>query len=613
MVQGELPSGSMKRVKAAIVVLALCWGASLLVTSLLTVSQVRAQGRRASPVQSFPGPPPDVAPDDRQQSPAIKIETIVVPVRVVVRDSQGRAIGDLKKEDFKLYQDGKQQDIVNFTPVNIAIATPTATAPAASANPSGPSALAAQPDAAAVLPAQRFIALFFDDVHITLQDLQRSRNAADQYVRTSVRPTDRVAVFTVSGQKQQDFTTDRDALHKSLMALLPHNMTAGDPDSAGDCPPMDFAEADAISNLGMAQVLAVATQDALNCAFSGERQFHDQAQDLANRTAEHLVFSADEETEASFRRMREVVRRVSVLPGQRDVVLISPGFLYMGHDQELAEIIDNAIHSDVVVNTLDARGLYTPDQSGDISQPGVARAGGAQALLDSFRMADQHLSNNVLVEMADSTGGLAFTDNNDFNAGLQKLAATPDVFYLLGYSPRNLKADGKYHTLKVALTAKDNYTVEARHGFFAAARGETEAQAARREIDDALFSQNVQHDLPVDLQTRVEKKPNGDKQLDILAELDLAQFHFRKANGVNQEGLTIVAALFDSNGNYVDGTQKTVNFNLKDETLAQFSKTGGSSELTLDVKPGVYFLRFVARDTNDNHVSAQNATVDVPE
>lgn len=596
----------MNHIKAASLALALIAGASLLVAPLLI-----GQGRRASPVQSFPGPPPDVAPDNSQQrSPAIKIETIVIPVRVVVRDSQGRAIGDLKKEDFKLFQDGKQQDIVNFTPVNVAIAATTATAPGAPPSPSSP---AAQPSAAPIEPAQRFVALFFDDVHITLQDLQRSRNAADQYVHTSLQPTDRVAVFTVSGQRQQDFTTDRDALHKSLMALLPHAVTAADPDSAGDCPPMDFPEADAIANLGMEQVLAIATQDALNCAYNNERQFHDEAQALASRTAEHLVFADDEETEASFRRIREVVRRVTVLPGQRDVVLISPGFLYTGHDQELAEIIDNAIHSDVVVNTLDARGLYTSEQSGDMSQPGVARNGGAQALLDSLRMSDQHLANNVLVELADSTGGLAFTDNNDFNAGLRKLAATPEVYYLLAYSPRNLKGDGHYHNLKVTLTVKGNYTVEARHGFYAPARGETEAQAARREIDDTLFSQNVQHDLPVDLQTRIETKPNGGAKLDIFAELDIAQFHFRKANGINQDGLTLVAALFDSNGNFVDGTQKILNFNLKDDTLAQFSKTGASSEMDLDVKPGVYFLRFVARDSNDNHISAQNARIDVPE
>lgn len=569
-----------------------------------------AQRGRSSPIQSFPGPPPDVADESPQQSPTIKTETIVVPVRVVVRDAQGRAIGTLPKEDFRLFQDGKQQDIVNFTPVSVAAPAPTASVPSPSTSVPIP---AAQPIVSTIQPAQRFVALFFDDVHVTLADLQRTRNAADHFVQTSLRPDDRAAIFTVSGQSQQDFTSDRDVLHKALLALLPHAVTAGDPDSAGDCPPMDFYEADAIANQGMTQVLAIATQDALQCAYNGQPGFRAEAQDLASRTAEHLVFADDEETEASFRRIREVVRRISVLSGQRDVVLISPGFLYTGHDTELAEIIDNAIQSDVVVNTLDARGLYTSDLSGDISQPAIGHPPGAQALLDSFRMADQHLANNVLVELADSTGGQAFVNNNDFDAGLRNLAAAPEAYYLLAYTPRNLKADGRYHHLKVTLTLKDNYAVEARHGFYAPARGETVAQAARREIDDALFSRSVQHDLPVDLQTRVEKKADGGKKLDIFADLDIGQLHFHKANGVNQEGLTLVAALFDRNGNYIDGTQKVLNFNLKDTTLAQYSKTGASSELDLDVKPGVYFLRFVARDTNDNHMAAENVTVDVPE
>ncbi|HKQ86993.1 MAG TPA: VWA domain-containing protein [Candidatus Acidoferrales bacterium] len=586
-----------------------CVTTALLLALTCAPSLVGQRGR-AGPIQPFPGPPPDVADESQQQSPTIKTETIVVPVRVVVRDAQGHAIGNLQEDDFRLFQDGKQQDIANFTPVSLAPPAPTAIGANAPAS-SSPSAV--QPVIGTPQPAQRFVALFFDDVHITIEDLQRARNAADRYVQTSLQPDDRVAIFTVSGQSQQDFTSDRAVLHKALLALLPHAVTAGDPDSAGDCPPMDFYEADAIANQGMAQVLAIATQDALQCAFNGQPGFRAQAQDLASRTAEHLVFADDEETEASFRRIREVVRRISALAGQRDVVLISPGFLYTGHDTELAEIIDNAIHSDVVVNTLDARGLYTSDLSGDISQPAVGRPPGAQALLDSFRMADQHLANNVLVELADSTGGLAFVNNNDFDAGLRNLAAAPEAYYLLAYSPRNLKADGRYHHLKVTLTAKDNYTIEARHGFYAPARGETVAQAARREIDDALFSQSVQHDLPVDLQTRIEKKADGGRKLDIFADLDIAQLHFRKANGVNQEGLTLVAALFDRNGNYVDGTQKVLNFNLKDATLAQFSKTGASSELDLDVKPGVYFLRFVARDTNDNHMSAENATVDVPE
>ncbi|HXA56470.1 MAG TPA: VWA domain-containing protein [Candidatus Acidoferrum sp.] len=569
------------------------------------------QGRRASPIQSFPTVEPDPEQPSQQNNNALKTETIIVPVRVVVRDAEGHAVINLTRSDFKLFQDGKPQDIINFVGV-----ANTANFPA-TANAAAPEATPAANSTAAIVatPAvpTRFVALFFDDVHLGLQDLMRARTAADQYVKSSLEPADRVAVYTVSGQSQLDFTTDRDALHKTLEAVLPHAAAAGESSNPGDCPPMDFAEADAIANQDSAQVLNIATNDALACAYNNEDEFRQRAREMATRTAEQLVSAADQEAEASFRRIREVVRRISVVPGDRDVVLISPGFIYPGHEIELAEIIDKAIHANVVINTLDARGLYAPGAS-DITQSGRAHGSPiSTGILDTYRMAAENLQNNVLVELADSTGGLSFKDNNDLNAGFRKTAAAPEMYYLLAYSPRNLKTDGHYHNLKVTLAAKQNVTIEARHGFYAPSRTETAAQAAKREIDDALFSDGEQRDLPVGLQTRVEKTASGDKQLDVIADLDIAHLHFQKANGVNQEGLTLVAALFDNDGNYVDGTQKVLNLNLRDATLADLSKTGASSELDFKVKGGVYFLRLVVRDTNDQHIYAQNATVDVPD
>jgi VWFA-related protein len=573
-----------------------------------------AQRGRNSPVQSFPTVPQDDDQPSSQQSQAIKTETIIVPVRVVVRDAQGHAVLNLSKTDFKLYQDGKQQDIINFVAVANSVNFPSMASPGTPAPSAAPAVVTSSVSAPTPAAPQRFVALFFDDVHLNLQDLIRARGSADQYVRSSLEPTDRVAVLTVSGQTQQDFTTDRDALHQTLLKLLPHNVTAGNPNEAGDCPPMDFSEADAIANQNSAQVLNIATDDALVCAYNNTPGLRPQAEDLASRTAAGIVAAADEETEAAFRRIREVVRRVSILPGQRDVVLISPGFIYPGHEVELAQIIDNAIHADVVLNTLDARGLYAADIGPDISQTPSAHASPiSRGILDSYRASGEALQNNVLVELADSTGGLSFKDNNDFNTGFRKMAAAPEVYYLLAYSPRNLKTDGHYHNLKVTLAVKQNATVEARHGFYAPSRVESSAQAARREIDDALFSNDEERNLPISMQTRIEKTAAGGKKIDITADLDIAHLRFQKANGVNQEGLTLVAALFDANGNYVEGTQKVLTLNLKDATLADLSKTGATSEMDLDVKPGVYFLRLVVRDTNDAHISAENATVDVPD
>jgi hypothetical protein len=293
-------------------------------------------------------------------------------------------------------------------------------------------------------------------------------------------------------------------------------------------------------------------------------------------------------------------------------VAISPGFIYPTHETELAEIIDHAIHANIVINALDAKGLYSPDM-GDIAVDGVARAPGEQAILDSLRMQGQNLENNVLIELADSTGGVGFHDSNDFGTGLREMAGAPEGYYLLGYVPQNLKADGHYHSLKVVLTSKQKFVVEARHGFYAPSRGETPAQAVKREIEDAVFSQDEEHGVAATFQTQYSKTDATNGKLDVVVIIDVAHIPFTKTAGVNEDNLTVVASLFDSDGNYVDGTQKNIDLKLSDGTLKQWSRTGATTELKFDVKPGSYMVRMVVRDANAAALSAENGTVQVPQ
>jgi hypothetical protein len=265
-----------------------------------------------------------------------------------------------------------------------------------------------------------------------------------------------------------------------------------------------------------------------------------------------------------------------------------------------------------VINALDAKGLYASD-SGDISLPGVSRAPGEQGVLDTLRMLGQNLENNVLVELADSTGGVAFHNSNDFDAGLREVAAAPEGYYLLGYAPQNLKADGHYHSLKVVLTSKQKFAVEARHGFYAPSRGETPAEAVKREIEDAVFSQDEQHGLPITFETQYSKTDSSSPNLDVTVIIDVAHLSLTKAGGFNQDDLTVVASLFDNDGNYVDGTQKNIALKLSDQTLKDWSRTGATTEIKFDLKPGSYIVRLVVRDSNAAALSAENGAVQIPQ
>ncbi len=50
-----------------------------------------------------------------QDAHAIRVQSTMVEVNVVVRDAKGKTISGLKREDFEVYDQGKQQKISSFT------------------------------------------------------------------------------------------------------------------------------------------------------------------------------------------------------------------------------------------------------------------------------------------------------------------------------------------------------------------------------------------------------------------------------------------------------------------------------------------------------------------
>jgi len=529
----------------------------------------------------------------------------LVPIRVVVRDPKGHIVPNLRKEDFQVFEDGKPQDISYFsmeTPASFTRSFVRPDPPAGTPDSEKPPA--------DFVPASRFVALLFDDAHVTVQDLMRSRNAAELYVDQSLQPTDRVAVFTISGQSEMDFTSDRDKLHSALRGLMPRLVTSTDTKGNGDCPPIDYYEADLIQNKNDQQALNVAVLDTLACAFNGDQDQIQAAREMALAAAINIDDAGQSETEYSFRRLEEVLRRIAGTPGQRSLVLISPGFIYPGREYDLSRIIDRANRDNVFINTLDARGLYTP-QMDDISEPyhGDPRVAGPR---DILRTSAQSAQLDVLVALADGTGGLAFHNNNDLKGGLQAIASAPDVSYLVAFVPRNLKYDGRFHSLKVSLTSKERVSIQARRGFYAPKRAVSADEVAKQDIEDAVFSQEEQKGLPVELHTQYYKVDPANAKLAVMTHVDVGHVRFEKEAGRNRDDLVIVAALFDRDGNIITAIEKSVEMRLRDTTLARLSRTGITVKTNFDVKPGDYVVRLVVRDSNDSRLSTENGVVQIP-
>ena len=576
--------------------------------------------------QSPPSPtPPQDAPaktDSTAKSPAapaaaqgeevsshdtpatFKVRVNLVLVRVVVRDRQGKIVSNLKKEDFQLFDNKKLQTISSFS-----LETPetrTASAVASTAAEGSSSSADVAGGKAIVLP-QRFVSIVFDDIHLSMSDAVFVRDSATRFFE-SLAASDRVSLSTTSGQLTQEFTDDHDKLAKALLGITPRPLSGA---NFHDCPDVSYYQADLITNKSDQQALEVAAAEALACAFNNDPRMTAAAQNLARAAADSTVAQGDSETQYAYRHLEEVVRHLANMPGQRVLVLVSPGFITSTLQSEASEMVDRATRSNIVINTIDARGLYAPDVMGDIANPprdSITTAG----YKSSYRVAAQFAQEDVLAQLADGTGGKFFHNRNDIVEAMREAGAAPAYSYLLGFSPQNLKIDGRFHALKVALTNKEKFDIQARHGYFAPRTLTDAAEAAKLEMQEALFSQEEIHDLPVELQTQFFKKEDAQARLAVLTHFDVKAIHFQKLLGRNNDQLTILTGIFDENGNFVTGLSKIVEMKLLDTTYTRLSRSGFTVKTSFDVKPGTYLVRMVVRDTLGAQMAARNGAVVIP-
>jgi VWFA-related protein len=541
---------------------------------------------------------PEITQKDAPPTFQSRVNLVLVPV--VVRDGQGHAIGDLSKENFQLLDKGKVQTIASFSVVKRGGTPLSANPPAAEG-----STIAAAPTNEQANP-ERYVAYLFDDLNIEFGDLVAVKKAATNHLATGLQPTDRASIYTTSGQTTLEFTDDKTKLAETVAQLRTRPLFQH---VGRQCPDLSYYMADLIVNKNDQQALAAATEETLACMHMNAQQVS-AAQQIAQSAARQELSIGEQGTRIALGVIRNVIRRMSSMPGQRLIVLSSPGFLAQTSEaiSDKGEILDLAARSNVMISSLNARGLFTTEM--DASQQG-ASSQAAQQLISQYFRESAVATEDVLAELADGTGGTFFHNNNDLNAGFARVAAAPEVSYVLGFSPQAMKPDGSFHRLKISLLDRKGLNIQARRGYYALKHSRNAEEDAKADIQAAVFSREEMHDIPLDLQTQFFKPDAVSAKLTVMAKVDLRRLRFKKLDGRNDDQLTVVAALFDRNGNYLTGMTKTVEMKLRDETLARLV-SGITVKSNFDVKPGTYIVRLVVRDAEGQAMAAQNGAVEIP-
>src|SRR5512134_2871768 len=123
-----------------------------------------------------------------QAGPSFPAEVEIITIDAVVVDGDGVPVTGLRREDFRVFEDGRPREVVSFE----------AFARGETAIGEAPAAVVATNERGTELRGRAF-ALLLDDVFTPLQAAAEVRRAAESFLRHSVGPGDEVTIATTSG------------------------------------------------------------------------------------------------------------------------------------------------------------------------------------------------------------------------------------------------------------------------------------------------------------------------------------------------------------------------------------------------------------------------------
>jgi VWFA-related protein len=513
-------------------------------------------------------------------SPVISANANLVELVATVRDRRGHLTGGLRATDFEILDNNRQREITFFSEQ---IAHPAAAVSAAEAKPSAATAPQGPP------AESRSIALFFDDAHASLLGVRKSAEAAEKLMASALPPGDLIGIFTSSGTVSEDFTSDRDRLLAALRRVRPHPPEGVH--AATMCPTLGPSEAYIITrHLDFAiEEAAVGQAVACNChqdppdsgCIGAQRGV---VQSVAQSAWQQYQYQSTNTLDV----LLIVTRHLAVAPGQRILVLFSPGFPAGGFEDRTSALTDAALRANIRISAVNSEGLVT------------GRTESRKLfVLDEF-----------LGAASKSTGGQYLHDTNDWAGSLRTVLAAPEVSYVLGFSPPE-DPDGKYHLLKTRIRGNRGYSVESRPGYYAvAATGKRET--AQERIDRIAISGAVVEDFAATVQALGDVANGGQATLHVTVAVPAADLQFPEREGRRVQELTFLTVLEDAEGNFVAGKQSVMDLALTPASLAEMQKKGIRAATSFSVtRGGSYRVREVVREVVEDHIWASTTPVEI--
>jgi VWFA-related protein len=536
-------------------------------------------------VLAMPAAPHLPAQDARQVTSTpqggytLKVNNDLVLTNVVARDAKtGEIVKGLTKSDFTVFENGKQQSIDTFDFESVDMATPLNEA-TVSGLAAGPTVNAGSKAVVVAKPADlrnhRLIVMFFDLTSMQPEDLNRSVDAAQAFLKTKMQAADLVALVSLGDtlNVDQDFTADKNALINEVGA---YNGTEGQGFQAG----------------------ATSTTN--------------QVEDTTGYTPDESEYN-DVNTDRELFALRAVSQSLSKIDEKKSLLYFSGGISRDGIENQasLRAAINAAVRANLAIYSVDTRGLQAIGPLGDASTGSLRGNGAYNGSALTNNMNTNFASQEVMATLSSDTGGKAFFDSNDFAPAFAQVQRDTSAYYAVGFHSTNPARDGKYRKLTFKIN-KPGIKLEFRPGYYAPADFQHSGKEDReQELNDELASDLPATDIAVYLDAMHFRLDENRYFMPVSLLVPGSQIPFVKGGDKDKATLDIIGEVIDEVKRPIGRVRETVKLNL-DPTLNARQKNIQYTT-SFNLPPGKYELKFVVRENQTGRMGSFEADVTLPD
>lgn len=582
-----------------------------------------------------------------EQDEVIRITTELVQTGVVVVDKQGRFVDGLKPEDFVLKVDGKPVTPSFFERVAAGTVREQKLEGAAAKG------TAALPASTGVTYRGRTVIFFIDDLHLSAASVQKTRNAILEFVENDMSLEDQVAVATPSGQIGflQKFSDLKPVVRAAVNRVNHRPYTVRDVEQIpmteyqalrieqGDQSAIDYFSSELIkaNNVRMPAGLGPPNGGAIGSVKDTDnRRTAGMTAETASRVvkdrANLLMRQSQSVTSGTLAALESLMRSVSSMSGRKLVFFISDGFFLndrsTGYSNKVSRIADAAVRGNLVIYSVDARGLVgSTDVSSNRSDP--------LGQLSRANVGELQASQDGMNSLAVDSGGKAFFNMGALTDAIKDALRETSNYYLLAWRPSTEdQKSANFKRVEITVPSRPELSVRVARGFFSSEppRSEEKDSSASKPAGDnietpgsatpdtgsknvagalmsALASPSARTGLPTKLFVSFVDVPGTGPVLSAATQMSTDGLGYG-ADGKQPAAIDLAGVVLNDQGKQA-GSFKT---RLNVSPLSSAAKNPSvvySHKLPL--KPGIYQIRVAARDEKSGGVGSSAQWIEIPD